>query len=238
MPPNKVGLSEVKRLYDLVRDKSNTKEILESHPQNLLLIRLGMGCSLHKFSSLVGTSYVNISEIERGKRKSISKPLMERIISQAKPIPGFEEIEKNYQIITSLSSGGQRQAVKRAEKAEYTESESILMGKLKQIGVKFLLHQTIETSIGPVNVDFVIKTKSKTVIIEITDSTRRQRLESLSYRALKIKNTIKDVQLVAILPDSLTGALEKRLEDFDIVLRFSNIGNLEKTLQLTPHAAV
>src|SRR4030067_2173861 len=113
MPPNKVGLSEVKRLYESIRDKNDIKTMLESNPQNLFLIRLGMGCNLHKFSSLVGTSYVNISEIERGKRKSISKSLMERILSQAKPISSFEAIKSNYNTITSLSSGGQRQQRKR-----------------------------------------------------------------------------------------------------------------------------
>ena len=238
MPPNKVGLSEVKRFYDSIRDKNDIKGMLESNPQNLLLVRLGMGRSLQSLSSILGTSYVNISEIERGKRKTISRSLLDRIVLNADPLPSFEEIKKNYIKITSLSSGGQRQAVKRAEKASFTESEMRLMEKLEQLDIKFASHKTLKTSIGPVNVDFVVKTKPNPIIIEITASTRRQKLESMSYRALKIKNILKNAMLVAILPDSLTEALERRLEDFDIVLRFSDIGNLEKTLQLTPHAAV
>jgi transcriptional regulator with XRE-family HTH domain len=238
MPPNKVGLSEAKRLYDSIRDKSDIRGMLESNPQNLLLVRLGMGCSLQGLSSVLGTSYVNISEIERGKRKAISKRLMDRIVLNSSPLPDFEEIEKNYEKITSLSSGGRRQAAKRSEKASYTESEMRLMRKLEQLDVEFVSHKTLNTSIGPVNVDFVIKTKSKTVMIEITDSTRKQKLESMSYRALKIKKALGNVLLVAVLPDRLTEALERRLEDFDIVLRFSDIGDLGKRLQLAPHAAV
>jgi transcriptional regulator with XRE-family HTH domain len=238
MPPNKVGLSEVKRFYDSIRDKSDIKGMLESNPQNLLLVRLGMGYSLQGLSSILGTSYVNISEIERGKRKTISRSLLDRIILNAGPLPSFEEIKKNYIKITSLSAGGQRQAVKRAEKASFTESEMHLMEKLEQLDIKFTSHKTLETSIGPVNVDFIVKTKPNPIIIEITASTRRQKLESMSYRALKIKNTLKNALLVAVLPDSLTEALKRRLEDFDVVLRFSDIGNLEKTLQLVPHAAV
>ena len=238
MPPNKVGLSEVKRFYDSIRDRSDIKGMLESNPQNLLLVRLGMGCSLHGLSSILGTSYVNISEIERGKRKSISKTLLNRIVMNANPLPSFEEIEKNYEKITSLSTGGQRQTAKRAEKASYTESEMRLMRKLELLDIEFASHKTLKTSIGPVNVDFVIKTKPKPIIIEITDSTRRQKLESMSYRALKIKKALGNVLLVAVLRDSLTEALKRRLEDFDIVLRFSDIGDLEKRLQLTPHAAV
>ena len=238
MPPNKVGLSEVKRFYDSIRDKNDIKGMLESNPQNLLLVRLGMGCSLQSLSSILGTSYVNISEIERGKRKAISKSLMSRIILNANPLPSFEDIKNNYEKITSLSAGGQRQAAKRSQKASFTESEMHLIRKLEQLDVKFSSHKTLKTSIGPVNVDFVIRTKSKTIIIELTDSMRRQKLESLSYRALKIKKALENVLLVAVLPDSLTEALERRLEDFDIVLRFSDIGNLEKSLQLAPHAAV
>ena len=238
MPPNKVGLSELKRFYDSVRDKSDIKGMLESNPQNLLLVRLGMGCSLQRLSSILGTTYVNISEIERGKRKGISKSLMSRIILNANPLPSFEDIKKNYEKITSLSAGGQRQAAKRSRKASYTESEMHLIRKLEQLDVKFASHKTLKTSIGPVNVDFVIKAKYRTIIIEITDSMRRQKLESMSYRALKIKKALGNVLVVAVLPDSLTEALERRLEDFDIVLRFSDIGDLEKRLQLAPHAAV
>jgi len=238
MPPNKVGLSEVKRFYDSIQDKSDIKGMLESNPQNLLLVRLGMGYSLQGLSSILGTSYVNISEIERGKRKAISRSLLDRIVLNADPLPSFEEIKKNYVKITSLSAGGQRQSAKRAEKASFTESEMHLMGKLENLDIKFAYHKTLKTSIGPVNVDFVLKTKPNPIIIEITASTRRQKLESMSYKALKIKNTLKNALMVAILPDSLTESLKRRLEDFDIVLRFSDIGNLEKTLQLTPHAAV
>jgi hypothetical protein len=238
MPPNKVGLSEVRKMYGLIPDRSNLKQILQSNPQNLFLIRLGMGFSLYKFSSMVGTSYVNISEIERGKRKSISKPLMERILHTAKPLASLENIEESYIRITSLSHGGQTQAVKRAEKAEFTESERMLMEKLEEIGVKFYPHKTIATSIGPVNVDFLVKTRTGDIVIEITKSTRRQKLESMSYRAMKLKNTLSDTLLVAILPDRITNALERRLEDFDIVLKFSDIRSLEKMLQLAPQAAV
>ena len=238
MPPNKIGLSEVKRFYDSIRDRSDIRGMLESNPQNLLLVRLGMGYSLQGLSSILGTSYVNISEIERGKREKISKRLMDRIVLNAGALPGFEDIKKNYERITSLSAGGRRQAAKRSEKAGYTESEMHLVRKLEQLDVEFVSHKTLKTSIGPVNVDFVIKTKSKTVMIEITDSTRKQKLESMSYRALKIKKALGNVLLVAVLPDRLTEALERRLEDFDIVLRFSDIGDLGKRLQLAPHAAV
>jgi transcriptional regulator with XRE-family HTH domain len=237
MPPNKIGLSEVKRLYDLIQDRSDIRQILESDPRNLLLLRLGMGYSLHKFSSLVGTSYVNISEIERGKRKSINPLIKANILSKTKSLPSFEQIEKNYNEITLLSGGGQKQAMKRAEKAAFTESERKLYEKLKQIRTKFLSHHTIKTSIGPVNVDFVIKHEPKDIIIEISDTVRRQKLESMAYRSIKIKN-VTDALLVAIVPDRLTNALERRLEDFDVVLRFSDIERLEKKLHLTPQAAV
>ncbi len=237
MPPIKVGLSELKRMYNSIPDKNDINLMLESNIQNLLLIRIGMGLSLREFSSILETSYVNVSEIERGKRKSISKPLMKRLIRKARPLPGFKEIERNYDRICSLSNGGQKQAMKRAEKASYTLSENILMKKLTKTGASFLSHQTINTSIGPVNVDFIIKTKGHDIIIEISDTVRRQKLESMSYRAYKIKKVI-DCLMIAILPDNLTEALKKRLEDFDIILRFSDIEELDKTLQLTPQAAV
>ena len=76
MPPNKVGLSVLRKMYDFIPNKTDIEEILKLNPQNFLLIRLGMSCSLHMFASLLETSYVNISEIERGKRKSISNRLM------------------------------------------------------------------------------------------------------------------------------------------------------------------
>jgi len=238
MPPNKVGLTELRKMYDFIPEKTDIKKILELNPQNLLLIRLGMGCSLHMFAALLKTSYVNISEIERGKRKSISSPLMSRIISKTNGLPFFEKIEENYKKITILSLGGQKQAIKRAEKADFTKSEKQLADKLLQLGVDFASHQTITTSIGPVNVDFIIKTCRENIVIEITESTRRQKLESMSYRALKIKQSVKNILLVSILPDHITEPLKKRLEDFDLILKFSDIGDLEKKLQLIPKAAV
>ena len=234
MPPSKVGLSELRKMYYLIPDKADIQKILELNPQNLLLIRLGMGYSLHMFSSLLGTSYVNISEIERGKRKSISPPLLEKISSKTNKLPRFEQIEENYSKITALSLGGQRQAMKMAEKASFTKSERLLADKLMELNVNFASHQTITTSMGPVNVDFVIKTKFGDIVIEITESVRRQKLESMSYRALKIKQSLKNILLVSILPDHLTESLKKRLEDFDVVLRFSDIGGLERKLQIIP----
>ena len=238
MPPSKVGLSKLKRFYRSIQDKNDIQGMLGLNPQNLLLVRLGMGQSLHGYATIVETSYVNISEIERGKRKSISKPLMRRILSKSRPLPIFEEIEANYKKITSLSKGGQKQAMKRAEKADFTESEKLLSKKMKHIGVRFQSHQTLITSIGPVNVDFIVESKPKDIVIEISDTTRRQKLESMSYRALKIKQTYNNYKLVVILPDALTLVLKKRLEDFDVILKFSDIGNLEKKLQLAPQAAV
>ena len=50
----------------------------------------------------------------------------------------------------------------------------------------------------------------------------------MSYRAFKIKSLEKDYFMIIMLPDTLTPALKKRLEDFDVVLKFSDIGKLDK----------
>ncbi len=219
MPPNKVGLSEIKTMYSRIKDKIDIKQILQQDPRNLLLIRLGMGYSLMRFQDIVGTSYANISEIERGKRKSITPPLLNKIINSVDHLPSIDKIMENYKKITELSKGGQTQAVKRAEKADLTPEEKLIQDRLKKNKIEFQLHKTFITDIGPVNVDFYLPIHK--VIIEVTRSERRQKLESMSYRALKLKNRLKDVTLICVIPDKLTKNLKKRLDDFDYVFGLS-----------------
>lgn len=235
MPPTKSGLRYLKEIYPDNRNVS-TLNLLEKNPRTLTLIRLDVGKSLKEFGELVGLSYAAISETERGKRKTVNKKVTKWVKKNIRKLEPFEIIEKNYEKITKLSLGGQRQAIKRAEKAKLTSQEKKILSLIRQLKLKVEIHKTFYTSIGPVNVDFFIRINEEKIIIEVTESRRRQKLESLNLRAIKLKNNINNLIIIAIVPNNLTYNLKRRLEDFDIIFEMKDLKNLRGFL--APHAAV
>jgi transcriptional regulator with XRE-family HTH domain len=231
MAPSKIGLMKLEKMYNEAKNKG-IKNFLSEDPKKLILLRLGKGYSLKKLGKEIGFSYVTISEIERGKRKTINKKLLQRVTKKFKTMPSFENIVENYKNITEISKGGQIQAMKRAEKAELTKEEKEVFERLKNVKIEIKPHKTFQTSIGPVNVDFMINSN---IIVEVTKSKRRQKLESLDLRAIKLKQKIDGLKTVVIVPNGLSKTLKQRLEDFDYIFEMRQLDNFIDVLNSQHH---
>jgi transcriptional regulator with XRE-family HTH domain len=236
MAPIGSGLIEIQRMYEESTGKT-TEETLKQNPRSLILFRLGLGFSLVEFGKRFGFSYVTISQIERGKTKKINKELFSKLIQDIKELPSLEKIIENYKKISQLSRGGQSQALKRAEMAELTEEEKKVLATLTEQGINPEVHKTVMTRICPMNVDLSFMKGNTTFILEATRSQRRQKIESMDFRAIKIKESLKNIKMVAIVSKGLSQVLRRRLEDFDYIIELDNFKEFIHRL-LTPHAAV
>ena len=224
MAPIKSGLIEIRKMYKEVINK-NIEKILEQNPRSLILFRLGLGLSLVDFGKEFGFSYATISQIERGKTKKINKKLLSKLLMKINRLPSLEKIVDNYGKISQLSRGGQNQGIRRAERAELTKEEKRILGVLINHGIKPEIHKTVMTHVGPVNVDLRFVKDDISFIVEITRSERRQKLESMDFRAIKIKEGFKNIKLVAVVPKNLSNVLKRRLEDFDYVIELDKFND-------------
>ena len=220
----KTTFEELEKLLETFnQDNSNLIGMLRKNPRLGLLIRLNTGMPLTKFGEMIGSKPETLSQNEIGKTKTMSKPLAEKLIKAFANSSGLNEqkIKETFLKFKELSNGGQKQAFSRAEKSKATKQESNLMDILTTLKIPFNKNKTIKTSIGLVNVDFEINVKDNPIFIETTVDLENKKMESMDLRAVKVKQTIKNSEMVAVIPDKSPANKINRLEDFDLVVKES-----------------
>jgi hypothetical protein len=191
------------------------------------VFRMLMGMGLKEMGKLISRNFVTVSNYELGKIKSI--PLdeamkMSAIIFDNLPKSTSEEtLIQNLTTFRDKSRGGLLQALKRAETMQLTKQENAVRGILESQGIEFETHVTLETRIGPLNVDFLANGNT---VIDCTSARSKWKAESLDFRAIKVRETHPDFKIIAIVPSNVDQGFLRRLADFDVVLKDDEIGTL------------
>jgi len=223
---------ELKAMFESVRKDTNNftilpAELLSKSPEKIKVFRMLLGKGLREMGELVSRSFVTVSNYELGKIKTIpisESEKMSEIILKNLPSPVTEEtLIRNQKFYHDRSKGGVLQALKRAETMALTRQESIVMAVLEDQRIQFEYHVTLDTKIGPLNFDFLVK---KNVVIDCTTTTNKWKAESLGFRSIKVKEAHPNFKTIAIIPASVNQGFLRRLVDFDHVLKDDEITTL------------
>lgn len=224
MPKLHMNIDEFEKLFNEVKVKTKnfstiTSELFLGKPQYISIFRLILGYSLQQLGEILDKSYATISQYERGNIKNIPLNEADRYTTLFKKILpkkiSFDIVRKNFESFRNLSTGGSLQAIKVAEKANFTSQEKQICDCLNNLGVIYKTHKTFETKVGLMNVDFWIPLKK--LVIECSTSNEKLKIESLGFRIIKIKECINNCKGLVFL-NKVTPGIKKKLIDYDYVI--------------------
>lgn len=236
MPKFKMSDKEFENLYKEVSSKTFSfkkidAEVLSQNPYYIKVFRMLCGKSLTEIAKDLKKTHATIAQYERKAIKKIPIQEAEKIVAYLKEeLPSEISIESaliNVKKFRQMSHGGYVQAFKRAEKADMTIQEKAIKEVLEKNGIKYEVHKTMETSIGPLNFDFWVQNRT---VIECTESVSKQKADSLGFRIIKLKEKIK-CKSVVIVPKNVSNGVIRRLQDYDHLIFSSELSKLENIIK-------
>jgi len=248
-------IEEFERFRDVTKNFSDLKpEHIEEDPRRILFLRLMLNWSRKTLAKNIGIDRGSVCRWEKGKPIDpfSAVKIVEKIKEEIKDISINEkDVTRKFELLQKRKLRFNFDKVvengfKLAETGKLNQAEKRVLNVLKEAGIEFAIHKTIEGIKRKLNVDFVIPNeKDPKWIIEVFETSvhipSRARLRACAidqrFKQLKLKHPNLKTMMVIFFRrvesenEEIKNSLEKDLIDTDFLIVNEEVEKLPSLIE-------